>query len=312
MGSLDGMADLVEILKTRISDSSEIGNEATTRYSLIDPVLRELGWDTEDPRVVVPEYSSGAGRADYALFNEGGKPAVIIEAKKLGEPLGDAADQGINYCVRAGIEYFAVTDGNAWRVYETHKPVPTHDKLIQSFDIDSMRTVEVCVRMLVLWRRYIGSPDVASPGPPSQTASAPSAPRKSSQGTESPRQGNSAYRPITSMVYNKGDPGPVSMRLPDKSTVNIGSWVDILVQTATWLIKEKHITRDKCPVRSGRLWMIVSTTPRHGNGRPFLRGLKMRGLHLERHTDPKGSLAKSIQLVEHAGLDPRDFEVKAR
>ena len=306
------MVGLVEALKVKIADSAEISNEATTRYSLIDPILRELGWDTEDPRVVVPEYSSGAGRADYALFNEGGKPAVIIEAKKLGEPLGDAADQGINYCVRAGIEYFAVTDGNTWRVYETHKPVPTHDKMIQSFDINSMRAAEVCVRMLVLWRRYIGSPSAAAPDPSRQTASAPSAPREGSKGTELPRQGALSYVPVTSVVYNKGDPSPVSMRLPDDSIVSIGSWVDILVQTATWLIKEKHITRDKCPVRSGRLWMIVSTTPRHGNGKPFLRGLKIRGLHLERHAGPKDVLVNSIKLVKHAGLDPRNFEVETR
>ena len=31
-------------------------SEAQTRYALIDPLLRELGWDTQDPNLVVPEY----------------------------------------------------------------------------------------------------------------------------------------------------------------------------------------------------------------------------------------------------------------
>ena len=43
----------------------------TFRYALIDPLLRELGWDTTDPALVIPEYQSGNGRADYALIVSG-------------------------------------------------------------------------------------------------------------------------------------------------------------------------------------------------------------------------------------------------
>jgi predicted type IV restriction endonuclease len=31
-------------------------NEMLTRYALVDPILRALGWDTEDPEQVVPEF----------------------------------------------------------------------------------------------------------------------------------------------------------------------------------------------------------------------------------------------------------------
>ena len=303
---------MVETLKKRIANQTKICNEATTRYSLIDPVLRELGWDTEDPRVVIPEYSSNVGRADYALFHESDKPAMIIEAKKLGEPLDDAAEQGINYCVRAGIEHFIATDGNKWRIYKTHKPVPTRDKLIQSFDIDGMDTIEVCVKMLTLWRRNIGMPNVVAPLTLGQTAFASSPVRAHSESTELPRQTDSSFRPITSVEYNRGDPNPIGMRLPDNSIVNIKSWVETLVQTTTWLIKEKHITRDNCPVRVSKKRMIVSTKPIHSHGKPFVNGLKIRGLHLEKNWNPTAALKHSIRLVEHAGLDPRDFEVKMR
>ena len=57
-------------------------NEALTRYALIDPLLRELGWDTEDPTLVIPEYKGVGGSADYALFS-GDKLLMIVEAKKL-------------------------------------------------------------------------------------------------------------------------------------------------------------------------------------------------------------------------------------
>ncbi len=60
-------------------------NEALVRYSLIDPFLRSLGWDIEDPGQVVPEFSIEAGRPDYALFSlNKSKPIAFIGAKKLG------------------------------------------------------------------------------------------------------------------------------------------------------------------------------------------------------------------------------------
>ena len=69
-------------------------SEAQTRYSLIDPLLRELGWDTDDPTLVVPEYQSGKVRADYALLSDG-RPAMMVEAKSLDTPLQDVVRQGI-------------------------------------------------------------------------------------------------------------------------------------------------------------------------------------------------------------------------
>ena len=52
--------------------------------ALIDPLLSALGWDTSDPGLVLPEYSSdsSSGRADYALLRPDGRPAAFIEAKK--------------------------------------------------------------------------------------------------------------------------------------------------------------------------------------------------------------------------------------
>ncbi|MEM3014721.1 MAG: hypothetical protein QXS08_01825 [Nitrososphaerota archaeon] len=46
-------------------------NEVLTRYALIDPFLRLLGWDTEDPEQIRPEFSTQAGRPDYALLHGG-------------------------------------------------------------------------------------------------------------------------------------------------------------------------------------------------------------------------------------------------
>ena len=58
---LDALLELVETLRQRIVEHKAAlsQSEALTRYALIDPLLRELGWDTDDPNLVIPEYKVG-------------------------------------------------------------------------------------------------------------------------------------------------------------------------------------------------------------------------------------------------------------
>ncbi len=54
---LESLSDLVETLRARITAHARplMKSEALTRYALIDPLLRELGWNTEDPaRPITP------------------------------------------------------------------------------------------------------------------------------------------------------------------------------------------------------------------------------------------------------------------
>ncbi len=68
-------------------DSGWLTSKAQTKKSVIEPILRDLGWGDHDPREVVLEYSplhSATGRVDYALRGPEKKPLVFVEAKKLG------------------------------------------------------------------------------------------------------------------------------------------------------------------------------------------------------------------------------------
>ena len=88
---LESLLALVHKLRERIDTHGDKlrQSEALTRYALIDPLLRELGWDTTDPELVIPEYRSQRGSADYALLdNRDGAPAMMVEAKKLGTRCG--------------------------------------------------------------------------------------------------------------------------------------------------------------------------------------------------------------------------------
>ena len=106
--------------------------EMETRASLINPMLNALGWRVGDLEQVRQEYrfQPSDNPVDYALM-EGAKPSLFVEAKALGRNLGDHkwAGQIMGYAIVAGVEWVVLTDGNEYRIYNTHAPVPVAEKL---------------------------------------------------------------------------------------------------------------------------------------------------------------------------------------
>ncbi len=78
-------AQVAALLAAAAPDTHDYG-EAATRDAFIDLYLREAGWDPDAPDVA--EYKvtglptpSGAGRADYVLWGDDGRPLAVVEAK---------------------------------------------------------------------------------------------------------------------------------------------------------------------------------------------------------------------------------------
>ena len=162
---LESLLELVETLKARIDTHGDQlrQSEALTRYALIDPLLRELGWDTEDPKLVIPEYESNHGKADYALRGDG-QVVMIVKATKLGTELRDSGlSEGINFCLMEGAMYLSITNGQLWEIYETHRPVPIDQKRIVEFDLQEQSPAAVCMNALALLRPSVQSGH-ATPG----------------------------------------------------------------------------------------------------------------------------------------------------
>ena len=94
--ALDDLQGVIEKLRTMIETHRGYlsRHETRTRQVLIDPLLRELGWDVSDPAAVELEYAvkleyrMGKKWADYTLMSNG-KPVAVIEAKPLGSDLKD-------------------------------------------------------------------------------------------------------------------------------------------------------------------------------------------------------------------------------
>ena len=79
------ISDTIKTIRNRVRQNGQyITSELRTKYTLIDPLLRALGWDTADPYRVRMEYRFEQTKLipDYVLF-KARRPAGILEAKAL-------------------------------------------------------------------------------------------------------------------------------------------------------------------------------------------------------------------------------------
>jgi predicted type IV restriction endonuclease len=103
--------------------------EMQARYSLIDPILRSIGWDLEDSDSVQYEKSLGPDtrrKRDYTLLVNN-KAVAVIESKNWGRlsskkkkknPITlPGCEQLQKYCRGSGIKILILTDGGFWVVY---------------------------------------------------------------------------------------------------------------------------------------------------------------------------------------------------
>ena len=104
------------------------GKERQTRYWLIDPILRSLGWNVDNPDEVWVEYPVTDGEhyyyIDYAFFrpNEKAIPKMVVEAKSFEglDAKGYAQLERYAGVLKTG-GYAVITTGTFWDIYEIVK-----------------------------------------------------------------------------------------------------------------------------------------------------------------------------------------------
>jgi len=109
-------------------------NEKAVSTSIVVPVFRKLGWDDTNPYEVRPEYQSGKGRVDYALFSSQNQPGVFVEVKHVGKAA--AADvQLFEYAFHEGAQIAVLTDGRIWNFYVPGQPGSFEDRKVYQIDL---------------------------------------------------------------------------------------------------------------------------------------------------------------------------------
>jgi hypothetical protein len=124
----------IEQVKVR---RESIGEE-NTKSTLIDPILAALGWDLQEIEEVCREYKRKPkdNPVDYALFMLR-TPCLFLEAKALDKELQDRkwASQIISYAAVVGVEWCVLTNGDEYRIYNSHATVDIEEKLFRTIRV---------------------------------------------------------------------------------------------------------------------------------------------------------------------------------
>lgn len=143
--------DLIAVLTQVRSDVHNhhehlMKNESATRTTLVDPVLRTLGWEIANPSMVVVEAPARRGStsvyADYALRSSN-IVKVIVEAKSLGQDLKLHRSQVVDYAFAFKINSVFLTNGTVWEHYTGLNPKHLEPTQVLNLEKDNLRDVAV-------------------------------------------------------------------------------------------------------------------------------------------------------------------------
>lgn len=273
-------------------------NETLVRYSLIDPFLRMIGWDTSDPDQVVPEYSTGNGRADYALIGHDGEIVALVGAKKLGT--GEDLDQHLSYCLRVASQYFITTDGNVWELYDAFKKVKIQEKLIERWVILEDKPGEILRKALIISNfSEFGKETIESIR------------------TNKEAQHTKPYDKAASSTFIEVDrakrnpPTRPKKLLIQGQEVHVSTVRDVIIAVAEWLIRHGKLKQNDVPIESGPSRYIVNKEPLHKSGKEYFDDqLLSNGLHLEVHGSHQAVETNSRILMEKFGYGKNSIKIE--
>jgi hypothetical protein len=162
---LENMQKVIEKLRDRITNHHDYlqNKEFRIRILLVDPLLRELGWDVENPDLVTLEDNPAESEqlsADYILKN-GKKNIAIVEAKSPNKNIEDLKyrKKASDYADYAGVRFFMLTNGITWLLYERDVEKRLESlKPIVSFNIGRDKPYPCALNACSMWTLVTGRP----------------------------------------------------------------------------------------------------------------------------------------------------------
>ena len=266
---LEPLTNVLALVRDRITKFGHefTNNELQTRLSLVDPVLRVLGWDPQDPTTVRVEHSvrqrnrNNNIRVDYALLGAKHEPVAFVEAKKLGTDLGPAHHQLFEYSVGQSVPYAIATNGADWAVYKQEQTGTDFlSKRLLAVSIPNQSPTLAAIKLLSLWKGLLTSQssiDLIAPAMnqletnplEDETTRFQNRRHTTDTGQEKPTVAPRIFKPTpqntnsrkSSEVFSLSNPvdvtgrKPVNLRLPDGTGVDIATWASMLEQIVRWL-----------------------------------------------------------------------------
>ncbi|MFN4244027.1 MAG: type I restriction enzyme HsdR N-terminal domain-containing protein [Tepidisphaerales bacterium] len=127
------LEDTIKDIVKRLREGA-FRNEQSISTGIVLKLLNQLGWDIFDNRIVWPEYSTGEGRADYALCVPPEKPALLIEVKQPGSA-EEGVRQVLSYAFHVGAPFAVLTDGKTWSFYLPAEQGQYEDRRVYKLDL---------------------------------------------------------------------------------------------------------------------------------------------------------------------------------
>ena len=339
----------MEKVRKRITEYRDIyeKNEAAVRQQIIDPILRELGWDTEDPEEVMPEENTGEnGFPDYSLI-QGGKKVILIEVKKMREDTISHIKQLARYSSDVGSKYGLITNGSDFVLFKSYEEFkPYIDRRIWSVNFENDSSEKV-IRYLIslspenasrieelakkrdnlgaLWDELMKSPDTFSNvfseyfmGQLAQKFPNVKYDFEEVRDFLSEKAGTLLSGETTednSVEYdnghsNYGNKYYTRMRLQDKD-YKITTQNQILINVANWLVEKGKMNKTNVPIESGPKRYLVNKENKNKDGRPLPSGKQINGgLWLMLNLSASNIVMKSYELLERFGYDRKSLELE--
>ena len=312
---LDDLVTTIDTIKNRIAkhQGSLAANETRTRQVLVDPLLRALGWNVEDPDQVELEYDIRGKRADYALVVNS-KPVAVIEAKRLGLPLvDDNTLQVMNYANTAGIDYMVVTNGNEWNMYSVFERGTIEDRVIMQLKMEQLSSHINALQSLSMWRTNLssGSTTTSANEPVLLRPSIPTAIKLPETRVVHPDEN---WTPLDALQVNSSDNPPSSTLIASEEIpLSPKNWTEYFVQFAKWLVATNRLGPRNAPVFQSETskWCLINLEPRSPTGAPFKAPAEIgAGLWIDKNRNTPNKHKALVHLLSHCGVDPATVKVR--
>lgn len=287
-------------------------SEALTRSALIDPVLRALGWNTEDPDLARPEYSVSGGKADYALLSPGGKVTAFIEAKSLSQSLEQDRDidQLLRYAFTDGIPYGVLTNGSHWHACDLKIPgVAMKERRILETSVADAEPYQCALQLLYLWRPNLASGQpVPANVPPMPAAAMPIAPPPNpapAQPEPAPASNISAsagWTPLSQINPGTYASPPKAMRFPGGEIRTVKSWRGVMLESVGRLVNDGTLTAQQLPIRG---LGFIQSEPQNARDYHSISG----NVYVNRKMGAERVVDSIRRLLKHFNINPETVEL---
>lgn len=291
------IANFTEVLKRVKIDAERYedllrNNEAQTRLTLIDPILRGLGWELSNPAMIRVELRFEDTRLDYGLLAPTGETRYVIEAKKLGTELGHPNNYNlvIRYAFTNNISHVALTDGILWHFYDNFLPGRTIPIIFdfRSGPIEDI-ALELINRLDAAQFGYCVSGELHQGLTVEQITR-----RDLVQDEPAP---NEDFIPFEQLPLNlTGHRPPTALRLPDMTVIPTKHWSDVLYETSKYVLDRATNLQLPLNDRSNRTVNLICLTEPIGSNKQYqFRG---RTIFINLNYSSKNCIKNSIYIIE--------------